>query len=116
MKDWQIILKSMEETRLGQSSWDWEADYRFAIAINAKNEIEILENLLKSDAPFPVQIAVHKGCIGKLKNRRLKALRNLTKQGLINSHWLGTGYGGYSEFGIRRIKTWYLPEKIKNKI
>lgn len=113
MKDWQIILKDMRERHVGQSSWDWEADYRFAKAIGAIYEIEILESLLKSTTVFAIQIACHKKFITKLKNRRLRALRCLVKQGLVDSWWRGTGYGGYSEFGARRIKTYHLIEANK---
>ena len=108
MKDWQVILNDMKNTRLGQSSWDWEADYRFALAVDANDEAEILSSLFNATTVFPIQIAIHKRFIGKLKNRRLRALRNLQRQGLVGSRWLGTGYGGYSEFGARRIKTWWL--------
>jgi hypothetical protein len=108
MKDEQIILRDMEQTGLGQSSWDWNADYRFAKAIKATYETEILKSLLRSTAVFPIQIAVHKKFINKLKNRRLAALRQLQRQGIVYSAWIGTGHGGYSEFGVRRIKAWHL--------
>lgn len=108
MKDWQIILEDMRKTRVGQSSWDWEADYRFAKAIDAKDEIEILESLLKSTTVFAIQIGCHRRFITKLKDRRLRALRNLEKQGIVYSGWIGTGSGGLNEFGTRRIKSWHL--------
>ena len=106
--DEEIILKDMKDIKLGQSSWDWQADYRFAKAIKSEHEIDILEMLLKSNAPFPHQIAVHKKHISKLKNRRLRALRRLEKQKYLKSLWIGTGYGGRSDFGVNRIKTWHL--------
>lgn len=108
VKDTQIILKDMKETKCGQSSWDWPADYRFAKAISAKDEIEILEMLLKSTTVFAIQIACHRKFITKLKNRRLRALKILEKQGIIRSGWLGTGPGGLKEFGTRRVKSWHL--------
>jgi hypothetical protein len=108
--DEQIILDDMrgDNPTRSQSAWDWEADYRFAKAIGAKHEIEILAALLKSAALFTVQIAVHKVHITKVKQRRLRALRNLEKRGLVESHWIGTGPGGYSEFGVRRNKGWWI--------
>jgi hypothetical protein len=109
MTDEQIILKDIKEiSPHGQNSWDWPADYRFAKEVGTENEIEILKALLKSNAPFAHQIAIHKLHITKLKNRRLKALRNLQKQGIIESWWIGTGFGGKNEFGVSRIKTWHL--------
>lgn len=109
MTDEQIILKDMKSVQMGQNSWDWQADYRFAKAINADDSIiKLFRALLKSSAPFALQIAIHKKFMTKIKNRRLKALRNLAKQGIVETFWIGTGYGGYSEFGVRRIKTWRL--------
>lgn len=114
MTDEQIILKDMRERHGGQNSWDWEADYHFAKAIGAKDEIELLSALLKSVAVFVIQVSIHKKYITKLKKRRLAALRQLEKQGLVESWWLGTGFGGYSEFGVRRVKTWRLKENNGN--
>lgn len=108
MKDEEIILKDMQENGIGQSSWDWEADYHFAEAINAEEERDILSQLLKSATVVVIQIAIHKKFITKLKNRRLRALRKLEKQGVIESWWRGTGERGYSEFGVNRVKTWHL--------
>ena len=112
MKDWQIILKDMKETKTGQSSWDWPADYRFAKAVGAKDEIEILKSLLRSTTVFPIQIACHRNFITKLKRRRLRALKNLEGQGIVYSGWVGTGPGGLSEFGARRIKSWHLQPNL----
>ena len=108
--DWQIVLDDMKKEHAGQSSWDWPADYRFAKSVEAKDEIEILEALLQSAALFVVQIAAHRIYITKLKKRRLRALKNLESQGLVYSSWTGTGYGGHTEFGVRRIKVWHLTD------
>lgn len=113
-KDEQIILEDIKKTRMGQSSWDWEADYRFAKAVNANDEIEILKALLKSHTAFPIQIEIHRKYISKLKNRRLRALRRLEKRGVLFSGWAGTGYGGYALFGTRRTKGWHLKDKGKD--
>ena len=114
MTDEQIILKDMKETTLSQSSWDWPADLRFAKAIRANDEIEILESLLGSKAVFAIQIEAHKIFITKLKNRRLRALRKLEKQGILFSCWQGTGERGFTEFGTRRVKSWFLMQKKRS--
>lgn len=116
-KDIQIVLNDLRRHELGhgQSSWDWEADFRFAKEVGTKDEIEILQALLKSSAVFAHQIAVHKARIRKLAQRRIRALRKLYKMGLVDAFWLGTGHGGYSEFGIRRIRTWILKTRRGRK-
>ena len=108
MTDCQIILKDMKETKTGQASWDWEADLRFAKSVKGENEVEILNLLMNSHTVFPILISTHKEFITKLKNRRLRALRKLEQQGLVYSGWRGTGEGGFSEFGTRRVKSWHL--------
>jgi hypothetical protein len=106
MNDREIILADMKVYG-SQGSWDWEADYRFAQAIGAKETAEIYRMLLKSRSPFCHLIWIQRQNDG-VRKRRLRALRSLVKAGLVESWWRGTGIGGFSEFGVRKVKSYHL--------
>ena len=110
MTDAEIILCDMNEFG-GQSSFDWESDYRFAKALGDARAIEVYHRLLNSHSPSPVQCAVQRS-VDHIRRRRLRALRMLVKQGAIESQWLGTGHGGRTVFGVGRMRTYHIKERL----
>jgi len=43
--------------------------------------------------------------------RRLRALRKLVEKGLVESYWVGTGWGGRSDTGVGRLRGYMLTPK-----
>lgn len=108
MSDLDIIIKDLE-THDNQGAWDWEADLRFARAIGDTEAVADCQALLRSNAPFALQIAAHHGLIAKtITARRIRALRALVRQGRARAFWLGTGRGGASLFGVNRVRHYQL--------
>ncbi len=103
-----FLLKDIEKHGGSQSSWDWEADARFAKRFVA-DAVEDVMALLKSESPFPIQISGHRVLIyRKVTVKRLRGLRGLVKKGLVASHWYGLGAGGVNTFGVGRTRGYIL--------
>jgi hypothetical protein len=105
------FLKADMRKHGAQASWNWEADLRFAEFIDDAIAVDCLKTLLGSAAPFPLQIASHRACVTRTKRRRLRALRFMKDIGIVETGWIGTGEGGATEFGPRRIRYYGLVEK-----
>jgi hypothetical protein len=87
-----------------QASWDWEADERFAHMIGDLEAADMIRQAIDSVSTiFHRYTAVH---VTGITQKRLRALRRLGRQGFIKTGWIGTGPGGYNEFGVRRSR-WY---------
>jgi hypothetical protein len=104
-----FMLNEMKEYGY-QSSWDWAADLRFAEFIGDETAVEMLHEIMKSNTVWPIIIAVHEQCIGKVKRKRLSILRELVSMGEADSWWTGTGHGGGHDFGAKRVRTYGLRE------
>lgn len=106
------LLADLHQHR-GQSSWDYEADYRFAKALGWEKETEDLKSILGSRAPFTCIIAAHTTLVGHVKKLRVSTLRTLAKEGYVEAFWVGMGSGGGSTFGVNRARAYVLTEEGK---
>lgn len=111
--DAKLILADMRNGH-PHGAWDWEADARFARDVNDVDAIKFFRELLRSHAPHVHQIAAHKVLGKPIKERRLRAVRQLVKAGYVDSWWLGTGPGGMSEFGVKRNRYYVLRKEYES--
>lgn len=89
------------------SSWDFDADYNFAVQFGTNDEKELIQDAMRSSAPFSHIIAVWENCWKKsITERRLKALRVLVQHGFARSTWTGLGEGSYNSFGRSRVRSY----------
>ena len=113
MTDRDIMLKLLREAPGGiTTSWDWQMDLKFSREVGDNEAVEDLEALLKSGSPHPRLIIFWDRVIRpNITRRRLRALRQLVCEGLVVTDWAGTGPGGYTDFGVRRIRGYELKEE-----
>ena len=103
-EDW--ALKDLDKYII-QGSWDWEADYRFALAFGTSEEIKAIQDLNDSSSVAAFRVKFWELYVKKkITSKRLRALRSLVNQKLIKSWWIGTGPGGASEFGVNRTRAY----------
>ena len=104
--DADIVLDILRTHNQGiTSSWDWEMDLKFAKGIGDDVAVDFIEGLQGS----VLSIRDHDRYIrSRITARRLRALRKLVKRGLVESHWMGTGWGGRSDFGVGRLRGYML--------
>ena len=112
MTDRDITLKLLQEAPGNMTtSWDWEMDLKFAREIGAEEFAKDIKLLLKSNSPSPLRIIFWDQAIRPtITKRRLRALRKLVEEGLVITSWVGTERGGYTDFGVRRIRGYELVE------
>lgn len=94
-----------------QGSWDWEADALFAeCADNIDPELIKLMRDVAFGGGFGMgRVRTHDVFLRhKITKRRLAALRKLIKSGDVTADWAGTGPGGASELGTRRVRMYTL--------
>ena len=96
----------------GQSSWDWNADQRLAEWLGNAEAVEGIEAAKHAGGLLVYALGVHSLYAKKIKRIRLAGLRKLVKAGLVESWWIGLGYGGGSEFGVNRVRTYRLKENL----
>jgi hypothetical protein len=106
-RDSDFVLADVTTHNGMQCTWDYEADYRFAIYAGDKIAIETLTKIFKSNAPAPFIIFFHDVSCRKIKSRRLRALRYLKKAGFLRSVWSGFFMMG----DLIRVNNYYLLEK-----
>ena len=109
MNDDQKFLLANLKANGPQSSWDWQADHRFALAAGLTEEAEKIRLVLRSHAPTIFRDEVMFS-VKHVKTRRLRALQALVKKGLVRSAWVGTGAGGKNEFSVNRCRAYFLVE------
>ena len=110
MTNTEFLINDFKEHPV-QSSWDFEADLRFAKAIGDKEAVELIKPMLNGGF-LPAILAIFRHTIRpRITNRRLRAMRKLVKQGLVKIGWLGTGYGGKTEFGVNRVRSYIWKER-----
>lgn len=108
MTDIEIVTADMQKHG-DHGAWDWEADLRFAQAIGDDEAVRDCANLLRSNAPYALQIMAHRVVIApRITWRRVRALRQLVRGGKARSFWLGTGPRGRTEFGVNRVRHYRL--------
>ncbi len=103
------ILENLKEDLLKkgpQASWDWEADYRFAIIIKDYKSAEIIKQVIESNGVTAIRYAAVQST--GITKKRLNFLRKLKRTGVVKSYWSGLGRGAYSQFGIRRVRCYEL--------
>lgn len=99
--DEKFLLSDLKENH-AQGSWDWPADERFAEHLGCDSEY-LMSETINSVAVAPIRAAVATTW-KKVTQRRLRALRGLVRKGLAESYWMGTGWGGKTDFGITRVR------------
>lgn len=107
--DADIVLDILRTHTQGiTSSWDWEMDLKFAREIGDEDVVDLLKELGGSVLAF----REYNRCIRPtVTARRLRALRELVKKGMVRSHWVGTGYGGRADFGVNRLRGYEITPK-----
>ena len=107
MTDVEIVLADLYEHG-AQHSWDWTADLQFARAVGLVEEAKLLESM-QAPAFWPAAIEAHMAFVKKpVTNRRLRALRRLVSEGVVEAEWRGTGWGGRTDFGVGRVRRYAL--------
>ena len=81
----QDFLLEDLKTHHGQSSWDYPADHRFAVFLGDTEAADILVEIMNSSTVWCFIIAAHEVFAGKIKRKRLTALRQLIRQGKIRA-------------------------------
>lgn len=105
-----FILKDMRSYH-GQSSWDWEADLRFARFLGDK-EAEVIINDACHCSLVPMAVALmHTKAALRVKGKRLDLLRELVREGLVEKWPLGTGQCGRTDCGISWAMSYHLKEE-----
>ena len=102
-----FLLEDLKEHH-GQSSWDYPADHRFAVFLGDEETADILVDIMNSSTVWCFIIAAHEAFAGKIKRKRLTALRQLVYIGKVRAEWMGTGWGGKSDFGVNRCRHYTL--------
>lgn len=105
----EFLIKDIGENG-SQSSWDWQADLRFAKFFFPEEHADIAA-IIHSSTVYSSRIAAHEVLAKKTKSSRIATLRRLIKKGLIESSWMGTGEGGKNLFGVNRVRSYYLTTK-----
>lgn len=109
----EFLIKDLEENE-SQSSWDWEADFRFAKQFYP-NECKDIALIIRSQTLHAHQIVAHRLLAEKTKSSRLRTMRRLIKKGIVKAYWVGTGWGGKHDFGINRVRAYFLNNKPEAK-
>ncbi len=107
--DADIVLDILRTHTQGiTSSWDWEMDLKFAEKIGDEEAVKLLKELGGS----VLAIREHDRYIRPTTtDRRLRALRKLVEKGLVESYWVGTGWGGRNDTGVNRLRGYMLTPK-----
>lgn len=92
-----------------QSSWDWDADVRFARFLDDTVSADAIQRACDSHSVLSARYSywVHFGGRRICRNR-MRRLRELVSAGFLSAGWVGLGAGGFSEFGIRRVRAYSL--------
>jgi len=95
-----------------QTSWDWDADYRFAMQFGSESEKKAIKEFYFSKSIAGIKIAVWCETIrGTITRKRLNALNELVAQGYAKKWWSGTGGGGMYEIGVNRVRAYGLSRR-----
>lgn len=108
MKFSPAVLDALEadvRRHRSQSSWDWEADARFARLLG--NEWAERRILAACESHAPAAFRYAAVAETGVTKQRLAALRLLLKSGRITADWRGTGPGGLSELGTNRVRVYF---------
>jgi len=107
----QFLLKELASG--STSAWDWKADYYFSVQMKFEHA-DIILDALHSDAVWSLQCKVWDYVWRKpVTNKRTRTLNKLVKAGHATAGWQGTGHGGKWDFGVRRIRAYYITEQGK---
>ena len=109
MTNTEFLIQDFKEHPV-QSSWDFEADLRFAKAIDDEEAVGLIRSMLKSSFAPAILGVFHHTIRPRITRRRLAATRKLVERGLVTARWSGTGYGGKTEFGVNRARTYAWKE------
>lgn len=85
-----------------QGAWDWEADYRFAVFLAKKEIAADIKAAIESNATNYHRIKFYNEVAGKIKQQRLRRLRELKQLGKVKAAWVGNGEGAMSLYGTNR--------------
>lgn len=108
----QIVLDDLRgEGRGMQDSWDWPADYRFAVALNLSKEADMINACIESRSVTFFRMAGMYTVKKSITLKRLQALRELIKLGFVRTEWRGLGQFGFNDFGVRRTRAYFLKEE-----
>jgi hypothetical protein len=103
-----FLIHDMKSHGGCQSSWDWEADARFASFIEHK-DAALINQACYSGTVWPIKERIIRGT--GIIQLRLRYLRGLQKCGIVKGAWTGTGAGGLYELGTRRIRDYWLSDE-----
>jgi hypothetical protein len=90
------------------SSWDWEADLRFAQAIGDDGAATWADQLARSQMPLPLRLDLYTAHCGHITRRRRRAMGELVRRGWATASWIGLGEGSRAAFGVGRSRVYEL--------
>lgn len=109
MTNTEFLINDFKEHPV-QSSWDFEADLRFAKEIGDDEAVNLLRSMLKSRFVPAILGVFYHTIRPRITRKRLRVIRKLVEQGLVVTYWSGTGYGGKADFGVSRTRTYIWRE------
>lgn len=103
------LLADLAEHR-AQSSWDWEADARWATMTGDDAMRSCIDVLLSSSTIGMIKLNYHDSYVRRtITLPRLRALRRLVREGYAVARWTGTGEGSRALYGLSRVRVYELP-------
>ncbi len=109
-----------ELKRESQSSWDWEADSRFAEFLGEKQIAKDLLHAARNVGLIYFAVTAWEMFEGpRIKRLRLRRMNELEQEGIVISEWRGTGPDGKTLYGVNRNRAYFLRsvlESARNEI
>ena len=114
-KDIEFLREDLQKNH-NQNSWDWEADFRFAVHRGISGEEKgCAKDLLRGKCVAYFAYVAHKKVLGKYQKARLRALREMVHRWEVKSAWVGTGHNGKIEWGVNRVRSYRLLKESQKK-
>lgn len=102
------LIADLREHRC-QSSWDWEADKRWAEMKGDAAMQECIDVLINSTGIDVLRANYHDAYVRRqVTEPRLRALRRLVREGHAVAYWQGAGEGARNNFGVGRFRVYAL--------
>lgn len=100
-----LLLKDLRDNGI-QFGWDWPADYRYSVIINDSKSAEIIKEILEHCSI--IAIGYNYMASTGVKKKRVRALRKLQNNFLVEGTWVGMGEGSMSMYGTRRTRAYEI--------
>jgi hypothetical protein len=107
MNDLDFVRRDLRENGM-VGAWDWNADLRFAVHMNADDDAAFIREAMRSNAPTPIVIDMYKAMTRRVRSKRLRALQTLVRNGEVKASWIPGGHGSVAYFGVNRFRVYEL--------